>query len=351
MVVRRFQHSIGERSVAGPRDRLNDFLDEQLRPGQDHRLKEEYPSLFGEFPGGDSFYIESRGQVASHAAFLIREFRNEERRLKVGLVGSVTTGPDFRGQGMAKAVLAETLSELKRQGCVIAVLWSAQPEFYRLLGFYRAGREIDLRFTAASVAAVDGEALEYDPVRHAHQVWRLYQKHDVRVDRSLEEQKVLLRIPKARVFVTEREGKVTSYLAVNKGADFTDFIHEWGGDLEELRRNVAWVQRCVYPDRPLTLIAPFHYPLEGLGQIAERCCDGVLGLIKVLDRSKLLLLYRDFLRATRAEARWEGDERVYFGEEALETLTEEGLLKAVLGGEDAFNHPALPFFLWGFDSI
>ncbi len=351
MVVKRFQHGNSDTTADNTRRRLIEFLDEQLRPGLEHSLKEEYPSLFGEFPGGESFYIESCGQVASHAAFLIREFRNGERRLKVGLIGSVTTGPDFRGQGMAKAVLNETVTELKRQGCVIAVLWSGQPDFYRLLGFFRAGREMDLRFTSESVPAVEGSAMEYDPDRHAHLVWRLYQKHDVHLDRSLEEQKSLLRIPKARVFITEKDGRVTSYVAINKGADFTDFIHEWGGETDELRRNVAWVQRHAFSDRPLTMIAPYHYRLEALRQIADRSTDGVLGLVKVLDRGKLLAAYREFLRASGIEAKWEGDERVTFAEGTLETGTDEGLLKAVFGGEDAFNHPALPFFLWGFDSI
>jgi predicted N-acetyltransferase YhbS len=351
MVVKRFQHGAAGPDVLPVRKRLIAFLDAELRAGQTHSLSDEYPSLFGEYPGGDSFYIESRGEVASHAAFLIREFRNGDRRLKVGLVGSVTTASAFRGQGMAKAVLAETIGELKRQGCILALLWSGQPEFYRLMGFFRAGRELDLRFSAASVPAVSGEAVEYDPVRHAHLVWRLYQKHDVRVDRSLEEQKTLLRIPKARVFVTEREGKVTSYVAINKGADFTDYIHEWGGEPDELRRNVAWVQRSVFADRALTLIAPYHYRMEGLRQIAEKSWEGVLGLVKVLDRGKLLALYRDYLRECRPDAKWERDEAVFFGDQRMETASDEGLLKTVLGGEGAFTHPALPFFLWGFDSI
>ncbi len=351
MQVKRFQHGTIDPAAQETRDRLVRFLDVQLRPNESHSLKAEYPSVFGEFPGGESLFIESEGQVASHACFLIREFQNEDRRLKVGLIGSVTTGPEFRGRGMAKAVLEETVTELKRQGCVIAVLWSGQPEFYKLLGFHRAGRELDLRFSPSTVPAVESGVFEYDQTKHSHFVWRLYQKHDVRVDRSLEEQKELLRIPKARVFVTEKDGKVTSYVVVNKGADFTDFIHEWGGEPDELRRNVAWVQKRAFPERPLTLIAPYHYRLEALKQIADRTVDGVLGLVKVLDTGKLLALYRNYLRQHAIDAKWEGDEKVRFGEVVIDTSTDEGLLKAVFGGEDAFTHPALPFFLWGFDSI
>lgn len=351
MVVKRFQHGEG-RASSDTADRLVAFLDEQLRSGHSHSIRDEYPSLYGSFPGGESFYIESQDRIASHAAFLMREFRNSEHRLKVGLVGSVTTGPDFRGQGMAKAVLAETVGELKRQGCVLAVLWSGQPDFYRLMGFHRMGREADLRFDPQAVPVVEEEEapVEYDPGSHSHLIWRLYQKHDVRVDRSLEEQKALLKIPKARVFLTVREGKATSYLAIHKGADFTDYIHEWGGEPEEVRRNVAWVQRRVFPDRPLTLIAPHHYRTEALRPFAEKVWDGVLGLVKVLDRGRLLVHYREYLRELGAEAIWERNS-LTLGGEKFDLSTDEGLLRAALGGEGAYAHPALPFFLWGFDSI
>lgn len=331
---------------------IQGFLDSQLRPDMGYSIWDEYPSVFGEYPGGGSHVAVDKGKVVSHAAFVTREFQYGDLRMRIGLVGSVVTSPEYRGQGMAKRVLTETINELKKRGCAIAVLWTGQPDFYRHLGFFRTGRELDYRFTPDGVPSTDQIAIEYDESRHAHWVWRLYQKHDVRVDRSLEEQKKLCRVPGARLFLTERDGRVLSYIVIHKGADFKNYIHEWGGQPDEVAQNISWVQRNHFRQHNLTLIAPAHYHLREIDHIASAQWYGVLGMMRVLNRPKLIATYLDHVKRVGYEATYfRRDNIIRFPEGVASVVRDEDLLNLVFG-EGAFpEYPAIPFFLWGFDSI
>ena len=355
MEVKRVEHSSGHvgSGDSGVQKEIIGFLDETLRPDWDFSISQEYPSIFGEFPGGESFYVRENGRIVSHAALIVREFQHGEHRLKIGMVGSVTTSKDFRGRGMAKAVLSQTIEEMRRRGCILGCLWSGQHEFYRPLGFYRAGQEVDLRFSSDTVPDIQGPgSIEFDPVLHGHKLWRLYQRHDVRVDRSLEEQKRLVKIPRVKIFLTEKEGKITSYIVIHKGADFENYIHEWGGDISEVFRNVAWVQKHRFEGKNLTLIAPSHYELGPLEAAALASWQGVLGLVKVLDRRKLIALYLNYLREIEMPHELTKDETLEMMDEKFDLKDEESLLRVVLGNNTLdTTHPVLPFFLWGLDSI
>ena len=239
-----------------------------------------------------------------------------------------------------------------KRGCLIALLWSDQTEFYLTLGFHRAGREQDLRFSAEGVRSDFGMVRPMNFDQDSHLIWRIYQKQSYRLDRSLEEQKKLLKTPNSKVFVTEKEGKLTSYIAINKGVDFTDYIHEWGGDISEVQRNISFCQRNYFSEKPLTLIAPSDCDVSMLKQISEDKWEGVLGLVKVLDRNMLLSTYMNFLKERNIDHVWSRDkDAILFSNEEFALKTDLDIIQLVLGDEDRHHHPVLPLFLWGFDSI
>jgi len=338
-------------SVAG-RDRIVGFLDHQLRDRAGFSIQDEYPAVFGEFPGGESLFIEREGRVVSHVAYVARDYHHPEYRLKVGLIGSVATAAEWREHGLASQLVRATLAEVKAKGCALALLWSDAPEFYVGFGFERAGRERDFRFSPQAMLDSSVTALPFDPGRHGHWVWRLYLKHAGRLDRSLEEQKRLFRVPKARVFVTEKNGEVTSYIVIHKGADFANYVHEWGGDLMSVRDNVASTQRQFFPDQPLTLIAPAHYDLAPLRSIASEEWPGVLGLIKILDRGTVMATYLNHLKKLGHVASWQREAGTLKVDGQIYPVGQEGeMTRLVFGNEENPVLPVLPFFLWGFDSI
>jgi GNAT superfamily N-acetyltransferase len=332
---------------------LFQFLNQELRAKHSFSVEQEYPSLFGEYPGGTSLILKTENQIVCHVGFVIREYQHAHYRLKLGLVGNVVTHRAFRGLGLAARLMKEALQELKRRGAVISVLWSDNQDFYLPLGFSRAGREVDLRFSKDNVPVEStGVVREMDLQHDASPIWRIYQKHTGKLDRSLEEQKALCQIPNTRIYVTESNNTVTSYVAINKGADFEDYIHEWGGDLYELQRNIAYCQKNIFADRPLTLIAPAFCDLGPVQQMAVERWDGVLGLVKVLDRGKLLAAYYDYLKAVNIPFTHDRErERIKIQSFEMSLKSDQEALGVVLGNESLLRHPVLPIFLWGFDSI
>lgn len=328
------------------------FLDQELRPKAKHSITDEYPSLFGDYPGGTSYFIEKDGRIASHVAILTREFLHHDFRLRTGLVGSVVTSSVFRGMGMASQLLKTAITDLKRRRCSLAILWSEHPEFYLPLGFQRAGREMDFRFSPQEMPDFPEKARPFDFGKDIEAIWRLYQRQELKVDRSLEEMKRLCKIPEVRIFVTEKNGAVSSYIAINKGADFTNYIHEWAGDMEAIIRNIASTQRTAFAQNPLVLIAPAHLELKALKQLAKEKWEGVVGLIKILDRHEILRSFENHLRAKKVSfARKEGDEVLEIAGTNYSVKTDKEFLKVVFGDQEASKTPTLPFFLWGFDSI
>jgi GNAT superfamily N-acetyltransferase len=351
-IIQKLSYKAFSESSKQAQEKIFRFLDVDSGKKELRSVKEEYPSVYRSCPGGESLYIQNNDEIASHVAFLEREFQHPFLRMRIGLIGSVATHPKYRGRGYATRLVKQACAELKKRGCVISLLWSDQPDFYLPLGFYRSGREQDLRFSPKLTRAVSGVVRPMDFDKDAHLIWRLYQKQSCRLDRSLEEQKKLLKIPNAKVFVSEKDDVLTSYIVVNKGVDFTDFIHEWGGEISEVQRNISYCQRQFFADKPLTLIAPGDLDISILRQISEEKWDGVLGLIKVLDKNMLLSTYMNYLKTKKIEHVWSKDkDSILFSDSEFSVHTDLDVIQLVFGDEVRNSHPRLPFFLWGFDSI
>lgn len=326
---------------------LFEFLNLHLRPDSDFSIREEYPSLFVE--GGYSYVARVNGILAGHIGVVAKKVIGPDFRMRVGLIGSVVTAPEYRNHGVATCLMRRVLSELKSRRCFVAILWSSG-SFFERFDFVRAGREIDFRFDPRSLPSDVAAPVPFDEKAHPYPLWRLYQKHPLRVDRSVEEQGRLTRIPRTRIFVTLRGNDVTSYVAVHKGMDFSDYIHEWGGEPLELQRNIAGTQKYFFSDRSLTLIAPVTYDHTPIRAVAAREAKGVVGLFHVLNKPLLLRLYSSYLTKLGVAHHMEAS-RFVFENDKYSTSTSRECLNLVFGDEAEPNVPKLPFFLWGFDSI
>jgi hypothetical protein len=96
------------------------------------------------------------------------------------------------------------------------------------------------------------------------------------------------------------------------------------------------------------LIAPADYELSALKQISDERWEGVLGLIKVLDRNLLLSTYMNFLKGKQIDHVWSRDkDAIFFSESEVSIKTESDLIQLVFGDESRKGHPTLPLFLWG----
>jgi len=330
-------------------ERLAFFLNQNLRPDFSFSIIEEYPSLFKPYPGGVSYYIESENSIASHVLTLIRTYYHSSFSLKIGLIGSVVTAPKFRGRGMARTLIKHACEIFRKENCEICLLWSGNNKFYEPLGFYRAGKEKDLIFNTEVISDNDSQIREFEFDRDVGSIWRLYLKHSGHLDRSLEEQKRLCKIPRTRIFVLEEDNKIISYIAINKGADFENYIHEWGGDIASVFKIISHAQKKI--KKELVLISPQETDCDYMKSF--ECKNGVLGLIKVLNKKKLLLTYQSYLNALSIKSHYNQTNDIFHYENISYQLSSDKMvLDLVFGTEDnIFPNIKLPFFLWGFDSI
>lgn len=340
-----------EKTLPSSSQKIISFLDAELRQDYPFSMQKEFPALFTDFPGGESLIVTQGEEIIAHLGYVVREFQCADYRMKIGMIGSVVTNKAYRGQGIASRLLKKAFEDLRLKGCVVSILWSENAKFYFPLGFYRAGRERDLKFSVDSVPDVVVPSRKAS-VQDANQIWRLYQRNPYKIDRSLEEQKHLLQIPNCQVLVTG-ENAVTSYIAINKGADFENYIHEWGGNPQDVLQSITYAQRELYPDKELTLIAPMRVDLNPIKQFAKERWNGAVGLFKVLDRTMLLSLYENYLRKLDVQYSWNREKNgILFGKQEVFARNDQELIQMVFGeGEVAESHPELPFFLWGFDSI
>lgn len=310
------------------------FLNQELRSQSDFSIEDEYPSLFRGLPGGESLFIEKEGKIVSHVGILIRQFAHLHFKMKIGLIGSVVTRKENRGEGFATYLIHEANRKLEQQGCTLSILWSDQPDFYLPLGFFRSGNEWDFHLSLEKAKNAPICCRTLNKERDLKAVWNLYQSRKAKLERTFEEMAALVDIPKTQIYVTENNGQIDSYIAINKGADFTHYIHEWCGSIDAVKRNILDCQNRFYPQTALTLISPFDNESSHFLDISERDWKGSLGLVKILNRKALIDCISSGKLAT-----------------SYEELTDEELLLIALGRDGVRSPASLPLFLWGFDSI
>jgi predicted N-acetyltransferase YhbS len=322
-----------------------------LRSGAGFSLRAEYPALFSSAPGGQSLFFAEGTRILSHVGLLARQVSHSHYSLRLGLIGSVATDAGARGKGLATALLRRAKNDLAAQGCALALLWSEKKQFYSRLGFHPAGQEIHLRLQPQFGASLASHATPFRP-EHLPAIQELYHRHEPHLDRSFREQECLTRVPRSRLFVTERAGQITSYLAVHKGWDFDHYVHEWGGELSELVANLQSVRQTYFAHRPLVVLAPGHYTMGALTEISDVHYRGPIGLFAVIDAEKFLAVYRQYLVSRGISHDWDQrQKRFVVGGESHLLQTDEDYLGLILGMEGSPSPVPLPLFLWGFDSI
>lgn len=322
---------------------LIEFLNASLRNDSHFSIESEYPSLFDPRFGGKSLIEKDQENFVSHLGYLIRDYRHPHFCARIAMIGSVVTDPSYRGRGHASRLINQALEEISKEKVSLVILWSDRLEFYRKLGFYRVGQEwdflIDPKLPKRGIHPCRPVQVSTDLLG----IYRLFSRHNYQVQRSPEEMESYLKIPELRCFVTESEGEIDSYVCINKGADFTGVIHEWGGEISAVCKNIQGCQERYYSDKPLVLISPASQEYSGFETISKSKTWGVLGLVKVLNRDVLMEQYLDWNQVTGSLRKEK--------EDFIKGLNDEAFLSLCFGDAEKYQGKPLPFFLWGFDSI
>ena len=89
------------------------------------------------------------------ACIVIKRFDwiTPERNWRGAMIGMVHTRPSERGGGLASQLLRAAAQRLRDDGTAFAVLWTAQPDFYRRLGWISSDCGVFGTFTSVGGAA------------------------------------------------------------------------------------------------------------------------------------------------------------------------------------------------------
>ncbi len=221
--------------TAADRAEFLNLVDAEIRP--DRALTnawDDFPVILGASNGQwQLLYKAEDGTIAGCIACLIRYFETSCGPVPVAGIGSVVTHPQYRNQGISKALQIELLHRLRGKNIPLGVLWTDQPEIYAGRGFEAAGWEIHVSVAELAIS----EPLESDftirsfEKNDSEEVQQLYHLHPLRTLREEEDALAYYNMPGTEGFVvTNGQKEILAATFCGKGADFPDYITEFSGD-------------------------------------------------------------------------------------------------------------------------
>ena len=336
--------------------------------GQGRNLAAEYPLVFGpEFPGS-LVGLEKDGDVISACAILPRDLVCNGWLLRMGLIGSVTTAEEFRGQGLAGQLLERAEQTLFCDGAVFSMLWADDPKFYASKGYVPMGLELDYRFTPDMAGKLpEPEGVRWMQSRDHDGVHGLYVRHSHRMDRNLAETSALLCGPEMTSLVCEQEGEIVGYIVMGRGKDLQGVIHEWGGSTKAVLACVRVVLDSLpQGSQGLFLMCPATAVdmRKTLLDLEVPALEGVLAMGRVIDLAGMAQVFRRF-GDPRLKVEQDSNHVRLTGPNGTVTLDRKQCLLATMPpqgnrgvidameAETGIRFDGLPLypFAWGLDSI
>lgn len=343
------------------------FLNESLRPQHNWSIATEYPTALGRANIHNIRIITENDRVLSHAVLKPLVIKTPLLVYKVGAIGSVVTAQDRQGQGLSSQILEACLHEARVQECDFAILWTNLYDFYRRIGFELSGFEESVVIENEFSPPVDKlryvTGAQVDP----QAVLRLYSQHTVGSARTIEDVRKFLQIPNSQVHTAwDSSNQLVAYAVEGKGADLTDYVHEWGGGVSALMSLFANLRKT--KGRPFTVILPNHSVnlLTALQRRNVTINQGYLGMIKLLNPenffAKVSKAARSLAIADLVLEKTATGFRFGIGQDVRDIQDEKELVRLILGPdlitgflpstEEKLNRIfPLPLWFWGWDSI
>lgn len=305
-----------------------------------------------------------QGKPVSSVGIYPTQVRTPRGTIGVGGINAVGTHPDHRRKGLNTLAMEDAHATMRAAGLQVALLGTGISNYYRKLGWERAGVQRSFTFDRRNVTALpEATDLEVSADWRAHleEVCALYNASGVGAVRDAARFELLAMRKARQLFVGRRGGRVVAYVAVSGSS-----VREYGGATAD----VLGLVRSVFPsieslpehstDRSgaqggqyeMTVQTPATGELpEALLALGVPTSVSYQGMIKILDAPGLFgALGIDATLEQRGDDRWrlraDGDEA---------ELTEGELVKLVFGPERraGFAPDVFPveFYQWPMDRV
>ena len=194
------------------------------------------------------FVAESDGRPVSTLQVFRKEVRVDGAVLAVGGIGNVYTHPDWRGVGLAGALLERAIAAMTAHGFDASLLFASRLDFYARFGWRSLPRQLWFIAPAPAEAAPAGVE-PFDATRDLEAVMAIYERHGAGVPGATVRDPAYWRgqlryagNPDERFLVARRAGCVVAYARATTLYDFPIVI-EHGGETEALADVIAHLHR------------------------------------------------------------------------------------------------------------
>jgi N-acetylglutamate synthase-like GNAT family acetyltransferase len=211
------------------------FVDSIFRPEHPGAMAKGYPHVFDKDNIENMRVIVKDGEIISHTAIYLSTIRSRDLSFKMGGISAVGTNPDYRGQGLAGSVMRDCVEVMRERGCHLSFLWTDLHDFYREFGYEPAGSFYLLKpdESILSNASPDCEIVNYSPDR-LPEIIEIHNRESLRTERAAKEYETFFSLPRIKALVALRDGKVSAYAVQGLGRDLKGFMHDWGGEPQDL---------------------------------------------------------------------------------------------------------------------
>lgn len=214
-------------------EEFRSLVDREVRPsGSVTHSWEDFPLVLGHRNRKMVRGICADGRVAAGLACLVRQFQTSCGPIPVAGIGSVVTRPEYRGRGFSRALQQDLIKNLALADVPLAVLWSDQPEVYRRRGFAPAGWEFhaNLQDTDLDCEIPAGFSIREFQAGDTGVAENIYSRHPYRTVRLPDDGTLLYGMPGTRgLMAVGKDDLPAAMVFCGKGADFPEYVLEWGG--------------------------------------------------------------------------------------------------------------------------
>lgn len=351
-------------------DQLVQFLSKNLRENTDWQINQEYPTALTPQNLHNMSIIEEDHKIVSHALIKPIITKTPYAIFRLGAIGSVVTDPLHRNKGLSTQNLQNCLAKASAQNCDLVILWTDQYDFYKKFGFELSGFEYTYELNQAlPIENKDYKFLkgtQIDP----NAMLKVFNQHTVNSVRTADDIQKCLKIPNSNVFtIWNQQNQLMAYAVEGKGADLTNYIHEWGGSVQCLMDLLSYMIQS--ENKTYTIMTPAHATnlRNKLRMISPVEHKGFLGMIRIHDFESVSNKIKKAFRAEGYDQivleKQHGEIVFGYGTD-LYTLSSEADLTKMLFGPSQMNELdfmkpetqkilshllPLPLWVWGWDSI
>ena len=257
-----------------------DFLDTQLRPEEKWSIVDEYPIAFNRHNLNNIRVFVEDGKILSHAVIKNLIVKTPMTIFKVAGIGSVVTSPEHRMKGYSQQVIQSCLDEASKQGADIAILWTDLYDFYRKMDFELSGTEIALIISKELEVSSKGLKINKSNKVDPNAILNLYSQHSIGSMRTANEIFNYMQIPNTQLYTAwDENNNLKAYAVEGRGADLSNYIHEWGGGVSSL----IPLFNEIYKEKnaPVTIITPPNCVnlIRQMKELGAFYNEGFLGMI------------------------------------------------------------------------